>query len=65
MATCPVSAWSFRSGLFPPWHADPPDVGQLAQVLPERLFTMGGKSSGVRAKSGKLSGHLPFGRENE
>src|SRR5713101_10183284 len=49
------------SGLFPPLHADTPDVGQFAQVLPERLLTIGGKCPCLRAKAAHISGHLPVG----
>src|SRR6266702_7051979 len=49
------------SGLFPTFHADTPDVGQFAQVLPERLLTIGGKCSCLRAKAAHISGHLPVG----
>ena len=47
------------SGLFTTLSADPPDVGQFAQVLPERLLMIGGKCSCVRAKAAHMSGHLP------
>src|SRR5260370_41472370 len=44
------------SGLFTTFHADTPDVGQFAQVLPERLLTIGGKCSCLRAKAAHISG---------
>lgn len=47
------------SDVFPSLHADTPDGERLAQVRSERLLMIGGKCSGLRAKSGKVSGHLP------